>query len=87
MTAVSAESCFRFTNALVRTPGRSVANGLRSGDGADPDAGGFREQHRAYVEALARAGVQVVELAALEHFPDSVFVERSEEHTSELQSH
>ncbi len=34
-----------------------------------------REQHRAYVDALRRHGVQVVELPAEAAYPDSVFVE------------
>jgi len=72
---VASESCFRFTHALVRVPGRGVSLGLRAGGGPDPDAAELRNQHRAYVDALTRAGVEVTELAPLEQFPDSVFVE------------
>lgn len=53
----------------------SVAGGLRAGDGADPDAFVFAEQHAAYVSALESAGGLVTVLPALEDFPDSVFIE------------
>jgi len=68
-------SSFSFTNAIVRAPGTSVSNGLRTNGGTDPDAVRFRHQHCLYVDALVRAGLGVTELAPLEAFPDSVFVE------------
>ena len=66
---------FRFQHAIVRTPSNSVSHGLRDGQGDDPNVVMFCQQHRQYVLALMAAGAQVVELPALEEFPDSVFVE------------
>ena len=70
-----AERCFRFTHAIAREPGDSVAHGLRDRDQGDPSPEVFRQQHAAYVAALREAGVRVDVLPADEDFPDSVFVE------------
>jgi len=66
---------FRFSTAVVRRPGRSVVRGLRAVNRGMPDWDRFRTEHRAYVRALEAAGVEVLELGALEEFPDSVFIE------------
>lgn len=66
---------YRFTHALCRKPGASIASGLRAGEGADPDPARFAAQHAAYVAALRDEGAQVTVLEPLEAFPDSVFVE------------
>lgn len=66
---------FDFTDALVRTPARSVIDGLRAGGGPDPDYAGVLAEHAAYVAALEAAGVAVEILPALDAYPDSVFVE------------
>lgn len=66
---------FEFTKALVREPGKSVVKGLRSDIKAVPSYEGVLAEHRAYVGALAEAGLVVDILAPLEDFPDSVFVE------------
>ena len=66
---------FHFDSALVRTPGRSVINGLRVGDRGDPSHDGVVREHDAYVAALRAAGVEVTVLPPLEAFPDSMFVE------------
>jgi dimethylargininase len=66
--------CFDFRHAIVREPGRSVVNGLRSGTGT-PGYGAVLAEHRAYVTALRAAGLDVDVLPPLEAFPDSVFVE------------
>ncbi|MEM1039039.1 MAG: arginine deiminase family protein [Pseudomonadota bacterium] len=65
----------RFTQAIVREPGRSVVSGLRAGGGDDPTFEGVLAEHGAYVAALKAAGVSVTELEPLEAFPDSIFVE------------
>lgn len=65
----------RFTHAIVRTPARSVANGLRAEDAGDPDATAFRCEHERYVHCLQDAGLAVEVLPALEVYPDSCFVE------------
>ena len=66
---------FEFTTAIVREPGRSVIGGLKSDPTAVPTYEGVLAEHRAYVDALAEAGVSVDILPPLEAFPDSVFVE------------
>ncbi len=66
---------FEFTRALVRAPSKSVTQGLRAHGGEGPTYQGVLREHRAYVAALAEAGVAVEILPALEEFPDSVFIE------------
>ncbi|MEZ5881649.1 MAG: arginine deiminase family protein [Nitratireductor sp.] len=66
---------WRFTHAVSRLPGKSIANGLRAGGGADPDPAEFLAEHQAYTKALAETGANVSILDPLEEFPDSVFVE------------
>lgn len=66
---------YRFSHALVRTPGQSIAKGLRAGGGENPDPQHFQIEHRAYIRALEEAGVAVEVLPPLEEFPDSVFIE------------
>lgn len=66
---------FAFTRALVRTPSRSVSNGLRAHGGEGPSYEGVAREHRAYVAALTEAGVTVEILPSLEDFPDAVFIE------------
>lgn len=68
---------FTFTHALCRLPGDSVRNGIRAGDGSepDPDPRKFIQQHSGYVDALHQCGVSVTVLPPLQQFPDSVFVE------------
>lgn len=68
-------SVFSFTHAIVRTPARSVTNGLRAGDHAGPAYDGVVAEHAAYVAAVGAAGLAVTILPPLEGFPDSVFVE------------
>lgn len=66
---------YRFTDAVVRRPGQSVTNGLRSTDRGAPDCARFSAEHDAYVNALRGAGLAVHILPPLEEFPDSVFIE------------
>jgi dimethylargininase len=66
---------FDFDRAIVREPGHSVVQGIRSDETASPDFGGVQREHAAYVAALRAAGVTVDVLAPLEAFPDSIFVE------------
>ena len=65
---------FDFTHAIVRTPGRSVVNGLRMGGDA-PTYAGVSAQHANYGAALREVGLKVDVLPPLEDFPDSTFVE------------
>jgi dimethylargininase len=74
-TWTSADRVTRFNRALVRFPARSVTGGLRASDRGNPEYAGVQAEHEAYCAALERAGVTVMRLAALEDYPDSVFVE------------
>lgn len=69
------DTSFRFRRAIVRAPGESATRGLRAEDRGDPDLGLLRRQHADYVAALRAAGAEVIELPALEAFPDSLFIE------------
>jgi dimethylargininase len=66
---------FDFNFSIVRTPARSVVNGLRAGAGPAPVYELILAEHQAYVAALRAAGMEVTVLDALEQFPDSTFVE------------
>lgn len=66
---------YRFTHAVARRPGRSIARGLRASDRGSPDYEQFLHEHDEYVRALERAGLNVTVLEALEDYPDSVFIE------------
>lgn len=66
---------YRFSQAIVRSPGQSVARGLRALDVGNPDPARFRTEHEAYVAALKDAGLTVQVLPAWEAFADSVFIE------------
>jgi dimethylargininase len=66
---------FDFNSAIVRKPGRSVVNGLRSTPGPAPVFENIVAEQQSYIAALEAAGVRVTVLDALEQFPDSIFVE------------
>lgn len=64
-----------FKKAIVRTPGKSIVNGLSSAKLGKPDYQNALRQHAGYVEALEACGLEVTVLPAEENFPDSTFVE------------
>ena len=66
---------YRFTDAIVRRPARSIVNGLRALDRGRPDVELFLAEHISYVGALERAGLRVAVLPETQALPDSVFVE------------
>ena len=66
---------YRFTHAITRRPAPSITAGLRAVDLGAPDLALMQAHHAAYVAALRSTGATVVELAALNAYPDSVFVE------------
>ena len=68
-------TCHAFTHAILRTPGRSVVDGLRAHGGAGPDHDALLAEHAAYAQALRDLGLTLDILDPLEDFPDSVFVE------------
>lgn len=65
-----------FSNALVRTPGHSVIDGIDDyANLGQTDYPTTLAQHQAYVALLKDRGVTVTVLDPLEAFPDSCFVE------------
>jgi dimethylargininase len=66
---------FKFSNALVRTPSRSVVHGLSSQSGPRPSFETIASEHAEYVAALEACGLAVEVLPPLESYPDSIFVE------------
>ena len=66
---------YTFSHAITRKPAASAINGLRAVDTGSPNLAVFQQHHNDYVAALKTTGVTVVELDALEAFPDSVFIE------------
>ncbi len=65
----------RFTHAITRRPAASITHGLRAVDIGTPDLALMLGHHAAYIDALRDTGATVVELPALDAYPDSVFVE------------
>lgn len=64
-----------FTHAITRAPSASITRGLRAVDTGTPDLSLMQAHHAAYIAALRETGATVIELPALEAYPDSVFVE------------
>lgn len=64
-----------FTHAITRRPAASITLGLRAVDIGAPDLALMQAHHADYIAALRETGATVVELAALDAYPDSVFVE------------
>ncbi|MBA7544107.1 N(G),N(G)-dimethylarginine dimethylaminohydrolase [subsurface metagenome] len=64
-----------FKKAIVRTPGKSLVNGLTSAGLGLPDYQKARSQHQDYIKALQECGLEVLILPADEDFPDSTFIE------------
>lgn len=64
-----------FTQAIVRTPGRSLVSGLTNAGLGPPDYPRALVQHRQYIAALQSCGLEVLILDADEAFPDSTFIE------------
>ena len=69
------EYTYQFTHAIVRQPAKSIINGLRAADLGPPDYAQMISDHEDYIKALIVAGVEVINLTALEKFPDGQFVE------------
>jgi len=64
-----------FTRAIVRTPGKSMTNGLTTAGMGPPDYEQAIAQHAEYIEALKACGLEVMVLKEDERYPDSTFVE------------
>lgn len=63
------------THAITRKPGPNFADGLTTAGLGRPDHGLIVQQHDAYVCALKNRGLFVIELDALDAYPDAYFVE------------
>ncbi|UCD06785.1 MAG: N(G),N(G)-dimethylarginine dimethylaminohydrolase [candidate division WOR-3 bacterium] len=64
-----------FTKAIVRTPGRSIINGVTTAHLGKPDYRKALEQHGHYIQALKSCGLEVIVMPSDENYPDSTFVE------------
>ncbi|NDV22989.1 dimethylarginine dimethylaminohydrolase family protein [Desulfovibrio sp. JC022] len=64
-----------FSKAIVRTPAKSLGQGLTEAGLGCPDMELTLTQHKGYIEYFKQAGINVTVLPAVEEFPDSVFVE------------
>ena len=64
-----------FSKAIVRTPGKSMINGLTTSHLGMPDYEKAIIQHHAYIEVLQKCGLDVTVLEMDEAFPDSTFIE------------
>jgi len=64
-----------FTRAIVRKPCQAMLRGLTEANMGLPDYSLACKQHQDYISALKECGLQVIELPALEDYPDSCFVE------------
>ncbi len=69
------DASFRFTHAITRRPAASITDGLRAVDTGTPDLARMQAHHADYIAALRSTGAVVIELDALDAYPDSVFVE------------
>lgn len=67
--------CYTFTHAVTRRPSSTIVEGLRAVDTGTPNLTQFTHDHADYVDALRSTGADIVELDALDAFPDSVFIE------------
>jgi len=65
-----------FTNAIVRTPGKSIVEGLTESKALGiPNYEQVIIQHQSYIESLKRCGLDVTVLESCEDYPDSTFLE------------
>ena len=65
---------YKFKNAIIRQPNKSIRNGLSS-QNLHPQYEIIAEEHLNYIKAIEEAGLQIQLLEALEEYPDSIFVE------------
>jgi len=64
-----------YTKAITRKPSKNFSAGLTTSNLGKPDYQLMLKQHEVYVETLKNLGLKVVELDALNNYPDAHFVE------------
>jgi len=64
-----------FSKAIVRTPPKSLVDGITTAGLGKPDYQLTLEQHGHYVEALQSCGLMVTVMDADDRYPDSMFIE------------
>jgi dimethylargininase len=64
-----------FSKAIVRTPAKSLADGITTAGLGKPDYELTLQQHALYIEALESCGLVVTVMDADEGYPDSMFIE------------
>ena len=69
------EHSYEFTRAITRKPSASIVVGLRDQDIGTPDLAQMQKDHAHYVETLRETGAIIIELPALEAYPNAMFVE------------
>ena len=65
---------YKFTNAIVRKPNKSIHNALSS-QYLHPNYEKILEIHDNYINSIEEAGLNIILLNSLEQYPDSIFVE------------
>ena len=65
---------YKFTNAIVRKPNKSIHNALSS-HYLHPCYKKILEIHNNYITSIEEAGLNIIILDSLEQYPDSIFVE------------
>ena len=65
---------YKFTNAIVRKPNKSIHNALSS-QYLNPSYEKILEIHDNYINSIKVAGLNIILLESLEQYPDSIFVE------------
>jgi len=64
-----------FSKAIVRTPAKSLINGITTAGLGQPDYQLALDQHRQYIAALESCDLEVDVMAADEDYPDAMFIE------------
>ena len=65
---------YKFTNAIVRKPNKSIHNALSS-QYLHPSYEKILEIHDNYINCIEESGLKIILLDSLEDYPDSIFVE------------
>ncbi len=65
---------YKFTNAIVRKPNKSIHNALSS-QYLHPSYEKILKIHHNYINSIEEAGLNIILLESLEQYPDSIFVE------------